>query len=122
MMPTMLILIIFVAGMMFFTQRNQKKKANERQNQLNSLAKGDEIVTIGGLYGLIDEVDVDNKKMTLDVDGVFLTFELSALKRVVAKATVQTEVVSDVASETSDVTEKIIEESSEVVTDEQTEG
>ncbi|MBM7636281.1 preprotein translocase subunit YajC [Streptococcus saliviloxodontae] len=121
-MPTMLILIIFVAGMMFFTQRNQKKKANERQNQLNSLAKGDEIVTIGGLYGLIDEVDVDNKKMTLDVDGVFLTFELSALKRVVAKATVQTEVVSDVASETSDVTEKIIEESSEVVTDEQTEG
>ena len=73
-------------GLIWFMQRSQKKKAQERQTQLNAVTKGDEIVTIGGLYGLIDEIDVDNQKMILDVDGVYLTFELSAIKRIVAKA------------------------------------
>lgn len=98
-MSSIVILFIFVAGMMFFTQRKQKEQANKRQEQLNTLSKGDEIVTIGGMYALIDEVDTENQKMVLDVDGVFLTFELSALKRVVAKASETAEVAEEVTEE-----------------------
>ncbi|MDG3141746.1 preprotein translocase subunit YajC [Streptococcus suis] len=85
-MPTILIMVLVMAGMMYFTTRQQKKAAKQRQDQINALAQGDEIVTIGGLYGVVDEVNQAAQKITLDVDGVYLTFELSAVKRVVTKA------------------------------------
>ncbi|MGT2961309.1 preprotein translocase subunit YajC [Streptococcus caballi] len=82
----MIIMLVVMVGMIFFMQRQQKKQAQDRQNQLNAIQKGDEVVTIGGLYGIVDEVDTDNKKLVLDVDGVYLTFELAAVKRVTNKA------------------------------------
>ena len=36
--------------------------------------------TIGGLYGTVDEVDTEKRTIVLDVDGVYLTFELAAIK------------------------------------------
>ena len=44
--------------------------------------KGYEVITIGGLYGTVDEVDTEKKTIVLDVDGVYLTFELAAIKTV----------------------------------------
>lgn len=90
--PTLLIMLAAMVGLMFFTQRQQKKQAEQRQKQLSELQKGDEVVTIGGLYGLVDEIDTKGQKIVLDVDGVYLTFELAAIKRTVAKAAVVEEV------------------------------
>ncbi|MGT2683156.1 preprotein translocase subunit YajC [Streptococcus porci] len=81
--PTILIMLVMMAGMMYFTSRSQKKQAQQRQNQLSQLKKGDEVVTIGGMYATVDEVNVEAKTIVLDVDGVYLTFELSAIKRVI---------------------------------------
>lgn len=102
-----IILFLAMGGMMYFTSRQQKKQAKERQNQMNSLTKGDEIVTIGGMYALVDEVDKEAGKIVLDVEGVFLTFELSAIKRVVTKAEVvevleTVEVIDDEGNDSSD--------------------
>ena len=49
---------------------------------MNKLQKGYEVITIGGLYGTVDEVDTEKKTVVLDVDGVYLTFELTAFKTV----------------------------------------
>lgn len=112
-MPTLIMLIVMIA-LIWFMQRSQKKQAQNRQEQLKALQKGDEIVTIGGLYGIIDEVDVDNQKMVLDIDGVYLTFELGAVKRVVNKAqqeVVETAVVEEAAEEQAETTEDTAVES-----------
>jgi len=112
-MPILIMLIVMVA-LIWFMQRSQKKQAQNRQEQLKALQKGDEIVTIGGLYGIIDEVDVDNQKMVLDIDGVYLTFELGAVKRVVNKAqqeVVETAVVEEAAEEQAETTEDTAVES-----------
>ncbi|WP_423215201.1 preprotein translocase subunit YajC [Streptococcus equinus] len=112
-MPTLIMLIVMVA-LIWFMQRSQKKQAQNRQEQLKALQKGDEIVTIGGLYGIIDEVDVDNQKMVLDIDGVYLTFELGAVKRVVNKAqqeVIETAVVEEAAEEQAETTEDTAVES-----------
>ncbi|SUO79241.1 preprotein translocase subunit YajC [Streptococcus equinus] len=112
-MPTLIMLIVMVA-LIWFMQRSQKKQAQNRQEQLKALQKGDEIVTIGGLYGIIDEVDVDNQTMVLDIDGVYLTFELGAVKRVVNKAqpeVVETAVVEEAAEEQAETTEDTAVES-----------
>lgn len=81
--PTILIMLVVMAGMMFLTSRQQKKQAENRRNQLAQLKKGDEVVTIGGMFAVVDEVNSDAGTIVLDVDGVYLTFELTAIKRVV---------------------------------------
>ena len=80
----MTFLIVFVAmlGLMFLMQRSQKKQAQKRMDSLNKLQKGYEVMTIGGLYGTVDEVNTDKRTVVLDVDGVYLTFELTAIKTV----------------------------------------
>ena len=113
-MGTIIMLVVLV-GMIWFMQRSQKKQAQERQNQLKALAKGDEIVTIGGLYGVVDEVDEDNQKMVLDIEGVYLTFELSALKRVINRAEPETVEPETTVIEEVTETEAVVEEAAEEV-------
>ena len=79
---TFLIMLVAMMGLMFFMQRSQKKQAQKRMESLNKLQKGYEVITIGGLYGTVDEVDTEKKTIVLDVDGIYLTFELTAIKTV----------------------------------------
>ena len=79
---TFLIMLVAMFALMFFMQRSQKKQAQKRMESLNKLQKGYEVITIGGLYGTVDEVDTEKRTIVLDVDGVYLTFELVAIKTV----------------------------------------
>ena len=82
---TFLIMLVAMLGLMFFMQRSQKKQAQKRMESLNKLQKGYEVITIGGLYGTVDEVDTEKRTIVLDVDGVYLTFELAAIKTVLPR-------------------------------------
>ena len=79
---TFFIMFVAMLGLMFLMQRSQKKQAQKRMESLNKLQKGYEVITIGGLYGTVDEVNTDKRTVVLDVDGVYLTFELTAIKTV----------------------------------------
>ena len=56
---TFLIMLVGMFALMFFMQRSQKKQAQKRMESLNKLQKGYEVITIGGLYGTVDEVDTE---------------------------------------------------------------
>ncbi len=100
------ILMLAMLGFMFYSQRKQQK---QRQDALSQIKKGDEIVTIGGLFGIVDEID--DKKVVLDVDGVYLTFERGAIRNRVASSDATSAVVEEVAVETTEATpEAAIEE------------
>ncbi|MER2294274.1 MAG: preprotein translocase subunit YajC [Desemzia incerta] len=78
----------FIMLLMYFMMIRPQKKAQEKtQSMLNSLKKGDAVVTIGGLHGLIDEVREADKTVVIDCEGIFLTFERRAIARVVTSAT-----------------------------------
>lgn len=79
---TLLLPIAVLIGLVYFQARTQRKQAEKRMESLSKLQKGHEVITIGGLYGTIDEVDTEKKTVVLDVDGVYLTFELSAIKTI----------------------------------------
>lgn len=83
-------LIIFVAIMYFMIIRPQKKQMETAQNMYDSLTPGDSIVTIGGLHGVIDEVNNTESTIVLDCEGVYLTFDLRAVSRVEDSQTVET--------------------------------
>lgn len=94
------LLMLAMIGWMFYSQRKQQKK---QQEKMSTIKKGDEIITIGGLYGIVDEID--DKKVVLDVDGVYLTFARFAIRERVTEAAAQTETA--VAVEETETTETI---------------
>ncbi|MGT2757350.1 preprotein translocase subunit YajC [Streptococcus ovuberis] len=82
-----LIMGIVMIGMMFLTMRSQKKQQQARLDMINSMKPGDKVVTIGGLYGVVDSIDTEVNTVTLDIDGIYLTFERAAIRTVVAAGT-----------------------------------
>ena len=96
------ILIILFGGMMWFMQRNQKKAAAQRQEQLDNMQPGSEIVTIGGLHGILANVDKTKGTIELDAEGVILTFDRAAVKTVKPVAT--SDALDDVISDAKAVT------------------
>lgn len=51
-----IMLVVFFAVFYFFIIRPQSKRAKEHRNMLGALAKGDEVVTAGGMAGRVDEI------------------------------------------------------------------
>jgi len=71
--------------MYFFMIRPQQKKSKEQKIFKASLKKGDDIVTIGGLYGKIVSLEEDDT-ILVEVDkGVKLKFEKSSISAEASK-------------------------------------
>lgn len=98
------VLMLGMLGWMFFSQRKQQQS---RANTLNQIKKGDEIVTIGGLYGIVDEIN--DQKVVLDIDGIYLTFDRAAIRNRVIEAAVTPE-VETIVKESTEKSESAIEE------------
>ena len=67
MWPTILMFGAIIAVMWLFMIRPQRKQQKEMQEFRNSLKKGDKVVTVGGIYGEI--VEVNEKTALIKVDG-----------------------------------------------------
>ena len=78
--PILLMVVIFY----FLLWRPQKKQQKERASLLGSLKKGQKIVTIGGIYGEIVELD-DEKVKVQGSEKVELTFAGTAVANVLSK-------------------------------------
>lgn len=52
-------LVVLFLIMYFVLLRPQQKRLKEQQNLVKSLSVGDDIVTSGGIYGTVTEVDRD---------------------------------------------------------------
>ena len=75
---------IVLMGIMYFLMiRPQKKQQETKLNMLNNLKPGDRIITIGGLHGVVDEVNHTKGIAVIDCEGVYLTFNLPAIAQVV---------------------------------------
>ncbi|OUM97078.1 MAG: preprotein translocase subunit YajC [Paenibacillaceae bacterium ZCTH02-B3] len=81
---TLLPFIAMFAILYFLMIRPQQKRQRERNNMLRSLQKGDQVVTIGGLHGVIESIADD--KIVLKAGEVKLTFDRSAVGNVIARA------------------------------------
>ncbi len=67
--PLVLMLVIF----WFFLIRPQKKRAKEHKDMLESLKRGDRVITSGGMIGRILEIDADTVLLECGESKVRLT-------------------------------------------------
>ena len=80
-MGMIIMLVVLFAIMYFFMIRPQNKKQKEIQKFRNELTVGQEVVTIGGVYGTIKSIDEVANTVTLEVaTGVKIIFAKEAIK------------------------------------------
>ncbi|HET8942042.1 MAG TPA: preprotein translocase subunit YajC [Rudaea sp.] len=83
-----LLLIGIMAVMLFFMFRSQSKRQKEIRTMLAALAKGDEVVTNGGVAGRIDELG--DSFVTLEIaPNVKIKLQKSAISMVLPKGTLK---------------------------------
>lgn len=79
-MGMIILLVVLFAIMYFFMIRPQNKKQKEIQKFRNELTVGQEVVTIGGVYGTIKSIDEVANTVTLEVaTGVKIIFAKEAI-------------------------------------------
>ena len=82
----MIILFIILIGFTYFGMiRPQKKQQQQRLQMMDKLKKGDEVILVDGLHAKIDKINSD-KTVVVDADGIYLTFERMAIRRVLPAA------------------------------------
>jgi preprotein translocase subunit YajC len=80
---TFLPIILMFLVLYFLLIRPQQKRQKSRSGMLNTLKKGDKVVTIGGMHGTIMEIDEDTGTIVLRVnDTTKLTFDRSAINSI----------------------------------------
>ncbi|MDR1763700.1 MAG: preprotein translocase subunit YajC [Dysgonamonadaceae bacterium] len=77
-MMSILMLVALFAVMYFFMIRPQQKKQKEVQKMRDALKVGDKVLTAGGIYGKIKEID--NASFLIEIaDGVRVRVEKSSV-------------------------------------------
>lgn len=83
-----LIFLFFFGFIYFAIWRPQNKRAKEQQTMLSALAKGDEVMTAGGLLGRI--VKINEQYIVLSVaNNVDIVMQKSAVVNVLPKGTIK---------------------------------
>lgn len=78
-------MIVLLFGVMYFMMiRPQQRRRREAEQMQSSIGPGDEVVTIGGLYGTVTSVD-DETVMLEVAPGVQTRYARPAIARVVTK-------------------------------------
>jgi preprotein translocase subunit YajC len=63
--PGYFLILVMLALMWLLLIRPQRRRQQEQRQLLERLAAGDEVVTAGGLYGTIEEVDGDEVRLEI---------------------------------------------------------
>lgn len=83
-----LMLVAMFAIMYFFMIRPQQKKQKEIQKFRNSIDKGQEVVTAGGIYGVVRDIDTVNNILIIEVSsGVRLRVDRNSVFATAASST-----------------------------------
>ena len=88
-------ILVLLVLMWFMLIRPQRRRQQETQRLLDTLAVGKEVVTAGGLYGTVTAVEDDEARLEI-ADGV----EVRVAKRAIAGVVSEDEDVEELEEET----------------------
>jgi len=75
-----IMMVVLFAIVYFFMIRPQNKKQKEIQKFRNALTVGQQVITIGGIYGTVKSINDEENTITLEVaTGVKMVFSKDAI-------------------------------------------
>jgi preprotein translocase subunit YajC len=78
-LPFLLIGVIFY----FLLIRPQQRRQRAQREMLSAVQPGDEVVTVGGLFGVVERIDEESESVFLQVaPGTVLKFRKSAIAQI----------------------------------------
>lgn len=80
------LLVVFAAFFYFILWRPQSKRAKEHRDLVSNLAKGDEVITAGGILGRINKTSEDFVVIAI-AEGVDIVVQKSSIAATVPKGT-----------------------------------
>jgi preprotein translocase subunit YajC len=90
----LLVVVAFAAFVYFLMIRPQQRRRREVQSMQSTMGIGDEVVTVGGLYGV--EVEVDDETVLLEIaPGVSAKYARAAIGKVNRKADAVAEPIAE---------------------------
>lgn len=82
-MSQLIILAAMFALLWVLLIRPQRAKQQKQQQMLSSVEPGDEILTVGGLYGIVQELDEDDDLIVEIAEGIHVRVARRAVATVV---------------------------------------
>jgi preprotein translocase subunit YajC len=96
-----LIFVVFAVGIYFLMIRPQQKRRREVESMQSAMGIGDEIVTVGGLYGTVVEVNDDTVLLQI-APGVTAKYARAAIGKVTQKAAAEEAAAEEESAGTAD--------------------
>jgi preprotein translocase subunit YajC len=66
--PIFLFFLVMLVFLYLLLVRPQRQQAKRHQEMLQSLSVGDEVITAGGIYGEVTEIDDERVQLEVDAD------------------------------------------------------
>jgi len=85
---SLIMMVLFGVVFYFLLIRPQSKRAKEHKNMLESIQKGDEVVTSGGILGKVNKIS-DNFIVLNVAQGVEMKFQKHAVTATLPKGTIK---------------------------------
>lgn len=89
-MQMVIMLLVFGAVFYFMIYRPQAKRVKEQKSLMTALAKGDEVLTQGGIVGKISKVSDEKDFIVVSIaEGTDVTIQKGAVSAVLPKGTMK---------------------------------
>lgn len=99
-MSFLILMVLFIGVAYFLLIRPQQRRARAVAKMQSQIGPGDEIMTIGGLYGIVESIDDESVHLQA-APGVSLRFRRNAIAQVVSSAS-QPADATDVETDAAD--------------------
>ena len=120
-MSGLLIIVALFALMYVLMIRPQRAKAQQQQRLLSTVAPGDEVLTVGGIYGIVQELEPDEDGGDLIVEiaeGIHVRVARKALATVIKPEEEEDEGEDEGGDEDGLDDENVVDGEAELVADE----
>ena len=115
-----ILIIVLLFGVLWFAMiRPQRAKAQAQQRMLGTVAPGDEILTVGGIYGIVQELESDEDGGDLIVeiaDGIHVRIARKALATVIKPEDEEEDDEDDEDAKAADSDDDVVDGDAEPVT------
>lgn len=97
----LIMMVLFFVALYFLMIRPQQKRRRDIQTMQSSMGVGDEVVTVGGMYGTVEYIDDETVHLEI-APGVVARYARAAIGKVVTPAARpdEGETAEDAVSET----------------------